>query len=1545
MFSRVFQLLSKKPYLLIISIIVLVSLIFSAIGIFGVNIPQQEKLAQQNPAQLNNYQNNSSGSGEPYLSIVGANGPGGVITQTTFADPSINIHGYNLKDTNEIRLTVYNASKETLLNYLIHDSKGNLIRSEVDTSSFKNQISLMEKLDSSGEAKFSLPTTGAGIWYIVGQAGEINVNTFLVRSDNGVYLKNSSDKFIFWGQSLKTNRSISDGSVEIYSLQDQIKNIGTNNFDKDGIAQNNFEEKADIAIATIDGQINIIPIGLRYINSDFIDSWSASTVTKKYFTFTDRPFYHPGDTVYFKSVIRDDNDASYSVPSGNVTVKIYNGYRDPANKVFEQNYNISSSGSIDGQFIAPDVISAKSFYLTVSSSSDDSSVYGSTYFSVNFYRKPEYKLDMLVDKQEVISGDKINARFNGEYFFGEKIANQKIKYSLSSSNLDYYDYLNTTEIINYQYWYGTQIEGKTGTVVTDVNGQAFLSFDTRGLTEDGRDKVISIEATVDDGSGNPAFVRKNILLHAGRFSIYNKTNISTAKTKENFSLPIILKPVMDPANISKIGVIVKIHRENWVLASNQDQKFSNYVQEKEDLSDISGKTNDFGRATISFVPQKVGSYTLTAQARDEKGNLVVQKFNLYVSDKDVYLSDGQSGLTIKSDKQEYNPGDTAKIEINSIIADRDVFFSTERVGIRQFQIVHLNGKSASLDLSFIENDMPNIFASVNSFDRKQLDSDQTNLIVSSDSKKLSIDIEPNKTNFSPGETVSVKITTRNKSGKPVSANVTLWTVDKALFELTQTNLGNIFQTFWDVRYDRANSSNSLLGIYSEGGGKGGGGGEDGRTIFKDTSYWNPEIKTDQNGQAMVEFKLPDNLTTWSIVSVGETSDTIVGQNIKDIQVSKDFVIRPVLPNILRVGDKVDLKAIAQNFTSIDQNVVAQFSSSALKILNPVNSESILKAQQRNDFYWSVMADNENNVAKVTYDLISKIDNKKLDSVTQTIPVRPFNFIDQKSMAGIGEQSYSFDLNKDSLNSGTKINLSLGSSLIGNLPSAMDYLIQYPYGCNEQIASAIEPAIVAKSNQNLFKDAIGSNEIESIVKNGINKLVDGQNGSLWSWWKGQKTNYFVSAYIVDVLNQAKKSGFASSQKPLDSAKNSLKYKPDSLSPVDEVSWAYMSALLQTENRQNIVTFTNLSPDFLSMAVMTNYMNGDTNPDTNGMNELIKRAKTQGDGVFWDAGADNYFGSVDASTALAVRALTMAGGDKTLIRKAVTYLIRNRQNEYWSNTFATSQVIMATTSAVLGLNEDQPNYNYKISLNGKTLSEDKFTAVNQKLSLSVPVDKLNNGKNIIKISKDGAGEIYSSLVINESRTDKNASKISNNGLIIERHYEVEKNGSAKIGDTIKVKLTVSGLKTTEKYGVIEDKLPSGIIPIDESFDNESYNPDKVKTDPDALAGKVVTENGMILSLNQIDPGQTTYTYRARIVSAGEFNTPPATASLMYAPEINARTSSQIVKIDQKNGLAIPLSIDSGLSAITNRNTLIFTVGIICLILFGIVYFIIATKRKKF
>ena len=38
----------------------------------------------------------------------------------------------------------------------------------------------------------------------------------------------------------------------------------------------------------------------------------------------------------------------------------------------------------------------------------------------------------------------------------------------------------------------------------------------------------------------------------------------------------------------------------------------------------------------------------------------------------------------------------------------------------------------------------------------------------------------------------------------------------------------------------------------------------------DTAFWNAIINTDNNGYAHVEFKLPDNLTTWQIETVGIT---------------------------------------------------------------------------------------------------------------------------------------------------------------------------------------------------------------------------------------------------------------------------------------------------------------------------------------------------------------------------------------------------------------------------------------------------------------------------------------------------------------------------------------------------------------------------------------------------------------------------------------------------------------------------------------------------
>jgi uncharacterized protein YfaS (alpha-2-macroglobulin family) len=90
-----------------------------------------------------------------------------------------------------------------------------------------------------------------------------------------------------------------------------------------------------------------------------------------------------------------------------------------------------------------------------------------------------------------------------------------------------------------------------------------------------------------------------------------------------------------------------------------------------------------------------------------------------------------------------------------------------------------------------------------------------------------------------------------------------------------------------------------------------------RSAFKDTAYWNPSIHTDDSGNANVTFKLPDNLTTWAVSVVAATGETKVGNTVKDILVTKDVIVRPILPNIMRIGDEIYLSSYVHNFTNLD----------------------------------------------------------------------------------------------------------------------------------------------------------------------------------------------------------------------------------------------------------------------------------------------------------------------------------------------------------------------------------------------------------------------------------------------------------------------------------------------------------------------------------------------------------------------------------------------------------------------------------------------------
>src|SRR6185295_12178020 len=82
----------------------------------------------------------------------------------------------------------------------------------------------------------------------------------------------------------------------------------------------------------------------------------------------------------------------------------------------------------------------------------------------------------------------------------------------------------------------------------------------------------------------------------------------------------------------------------------------------------------------------------------------------------------------------------------------------------------------------------------------------------------------------------------------------------------------------------------------------GGGGEGGETTnyraaFATTAAFMPDVVV-TNGQADINFKLPDNLTTFRLMAVAATEDGRFGHGQSKLEVRKPLLVRPGLPRFL-----------------------------------------------------------------------------------------------------------------------------------------------------------------------------------------------------------------------------------------------------------------------------------------------------------------------------------------------------------------------------------------------------------------------------------------------------------------------------------------------------------------------------------------------------------------------------------------------------------------------------------------------------------------------
>ena len=252
---------------------------------------------------------------------------GGMIALASTDEPAVQIGGYNISGSAEVAL--YEANDDVLLDYLTHDKDGKQTKKKPDESKIRYITTVKQDINTGKNdgPKVTLPLGDKGIWYLKIKLGSTNADAFIVRSNIGTIAKEGDNEYIFWGQNFKTKRSINEGVAILYNLQDGRKELERSSFNSEGIAKARLTEEADIALVAQNDDRAVIPVNLKYLNTSYsYRTFKEKVKQTRYFIFTDRPLYKPGDIVYFKAILRDDDDARYTIPNGEALVNIYNGY-------------------------------------------------------------------------------------------------------------------------------------------------------------------------------------------------------------------------------------------------------------------------------------------------------------------------------------------------------------------------------------------------------------------------------------------------------------------------------------------------------------------------------------------------------------------------------------------------------------------------------------------------------------------------------------------------------------------------------------------------------------------------------------------------------------------------------------------------------------------------------------------------------------------------------------------------------------------------------------------------------------------------------------------------------------------------------------------------------------------------------------------------------------------------------------------------------------------------------------------------------------------
>jgi uncharacterized protein YfaS (alpha-2-macroglobulin family) len=1290
------------------------------------------------------------------------------------------------------------------------------------------------------------------------------------------------------------------------------------------------------------------------------------------YCYTDRPVYRPGDKVHFKAIVRVLGEGGYQTPglhSLKVTIDDPDG-----GKVFDRDLPVSARGTVQGDLDIAGGTKLGSYNISVNlpGESDAPAVTGN--FEVQEYKKPEYKVSVTTPKKFAQIGDKTSFAIEARYFFGEPVTKAEVKYYIYRSRYyawwwagdDEADDLgdsgqNAGDEDSTDYGYGNDMV-KDGEGQLDANGRMVVSFEIpRPDEKDPWDYTYRLEAEVTDkarramqGVASVIGTRGSVVADASpdRYVYYQGDNAKIrVRTSDYEGHPV-------PAKIT-----LKFVRKTWDVIEKKDDtsKYNHYEYKlhETEMGSADVTTNSQGQGEYNYAVPAIGDFEIKAIVDEGAKHYNSNGGWLWVADRSDRWADfsyeNSEQIKLIPDKKSYQPGETAHVLAMLPFDKTHLLVTTELAEVLTARIVDAGGRAAMIDVPIEARYSPNAYLSVCLIKDGDLYSQDHILSVPARNKFLKLDIVTDKNEYKPRETASYTVLARNQDGSPAAGTeVSLGLVDEAIYSIRPDQSGDIRRTFYGRRYNRVQTQFSVSYSFS------GYSGDkpvplaqirkayeladfknDGqyatptiRKDFKDTAFWQPDAVTGADGKATFSISLPDNLTTWRATVKAVTADTKIGSSLAKVISRKNLILRLETPRFLTKGDTVTVSGIVHNYLNADKQtrITIKVNGTGAKLLDQDQQTIKLAKQGEQRIDWRISAGQVGNIELVA----TAETDQESDGVELPLPVVPAGL--QYTTGGTmsisdetADKSMQLEMPAGADPQARSLRIEVAPSVAGSLFGALDYLTSYPHGCTEQTMSSFLPNIaVAQALKDVKTASIkGNNNLAAKIQRGMNRLYDFQHADGgWGWWKDDKTDPFMTAYVVDGLSIAMRAGYPVDAGRVAKGQEKLRQmissgKLETGKAIDLESRSYMIYALAASGDTGTAAIndlfnrrTELQPYGRALLALSLKLRADDSRAQQVAREIESSAKANEFEAHWDSERKPMldFSERDdlEATAMSLKALSRIIPSSPVSPKIARWLLTNRRfGYYWDSTRQTAFAIFGLIDYIKVTKELSADYDVEIYLNGQQIGQTKHvTSADAASGTGIVIERTAGevpGSSQLRIVKRGAGVAYVSAALQYYSREEDAQPQSTPDLSITREYmrlvirgtedkpswSVEPlTGEVHSGDTLVVRLRVKGSRNY--YMMIEDPIPAGCEQLDRiSGLNLDYTDGKWS---DWYSDREFKDQKTLIFVNYFS-GSDTFQYALTVQEPGDFRAAPARAELMYAPTVQANTGATKLSILDK------------------------------------------------